>query len=100
MLYEHRLEGPLSVRGMQAMFAVSIPRTTTERARVQLFDRWCCILQQQAAARRIVWMPASGEAYTSAEIPYPRVEAILLRILEQSPVLPPSPRLPVDARPA
>lgn len=99
-LYEHRLKGPLSVRGMQAMFAVSVPRTINERASAELFNRWCCELQQQASARRIMWMPASGEAYTSAKIPTPRVESVLLRILEQTPVLPPSPRRPVDARTA
>ncbi|GAA1708593.1 hypothetical protein [Fodinicola feengrottensis] len=97
-LYEHRLDGPLSVRGMRAMFAVAITRPISERARAELFDRWCTGLQRQAAARRIVWMPASGEAYTAAEVPTTRVEAVLLRILEQSPVLPPSPRQPADAQ--
>lgn len=94
-MYEHQLGEPLTKRGMQALFAVAVPRTLGYRHRADLYDRWCFRLQQAAEARRIVWLPASGAAYTYVEFPTQRVEATLLRILESSPVPPttvPAPR--------
>ncbi len=82
---------------MQALFAVAVPRTVGDRLRADLFDRWCRRLQQAAEERRIVWLPASGQAYTYVEFPTQRVETTLLRILENSPV--PPHRLPAQ-RPA
>ena len=94
-LYEHVLGDPLTRRGMQVMFAVAVPEVLPERARAELYARWCAELQHRAAARRIAWLPASGDAYTFFEIPTPRVEANLLRILETTPVLR-RPRAPVS----
>lgn len=96
-MYEHQLGEPLTKRGMQALFAVAVPRTLGQRCRAELYDRWCYRLQQAAEARRIMWLPASGAAYTHVQFPTQRVEATLLRILENSPV-PPTKQL--EPRPA
>lgn len=85
MPYDHQLSDALSKRGMRAMFAVAVPRTMTERTVARRYDYWCSILHSRAQHFRIAWMPATGEAYTEADVPTAKVEAILLRVLENTP---------------
>ena len=86
MPYDHRLSEPLCKRGMRAMFAVAVPKPISERMWAERYDRWCSQLHGRAQTAHIAWMPATGEAYTFADIPTAKVEAILLRIMENTPV--------------
>lgn len=86
MRYEHSLTGPLSIRGMQALFDVAITRPTTAKARLHLYDRWCSELQRRALADEIAWMPATGAAATLTNLPLAHLQGILLRIVERTPV--------------
>jgi hypothetical protein len=85
MPYDHQLSDALSRRGMRAMFAVAAPKTMAERTLARRYDFWCSILHSRAQHFRIAWMPATGEAYTEADVSTTRVEAILLRVLENTP---------------
>ncbi|GAA1691505.1 hypothetical protein [Fodinicola feengrottensis] len=100
MPYDHRLTGPLGMRGMRAMFAVAAPRPLSDRMWAERYDQWCSRLHSRASVAHIAWMPASGEAYTFADVPTVKVEAILLRILENTPVAAAIRRVPPTARPA
>jgi hypothetical protein len=86
-VYDHLLTKPLTRRSMRAMFGVAVDQPLSDRAMSELYDRWCSHLQQRAAAHRIAWLPASGHAYTYFPVATPKVQEILVRILETTPVV-------------
>ena len=91
-LYDHLLAEPLDRRGMQALFAVAVKEPMTDRARAQAYEWWCSRLHRRAAAARIVWLPASGNAMTLVDVPTKKLEQMLLRIVGEIPVFPGSVR--------
>jgi hypothetical protein len=87
MPYEHVLTGPLSIRGMRAHFDAVVTHSMPGTARLQLFDRWCNHLQRRAFAHDISWLPATGTATATANFPTRRIQEILLRLIEETPVV-------------